>query len=232
MTRQYQVHDALIDTPAALVHDPVTVNRLRGLRAGRQRVRQAREAGRLDVPGVSAAPPSRPGQRRMTVVLRVARLPDVDHLAALDCCRDVRLSANFVELENGCDEQPVQGRKEQRCVPPERAEVDGERHNRRPAKPSQSTAEAQTVVGWVVAVRPVDGLTAPYAQQPPESESSSPSRVPSPSESESSPSRRLRSVNGTPVPLTASERCRKVWGGRCSGSGGTEGSRREGVRDA
>lgn len=41
MTRYYQVLNALIDTPAALAYDPLTVNRLRRLRTARQRARQA-----------------------------------------------------------------------------------------------------------------------------------------------------------------------------------------------
>ncbi len=44
-TRYYQVLNALIDRPAALVHDPMLVKRLRRLRATRQRTRQARRLG-------------------------------------------------------------------------------------------------------------------------------------------------------------------------------------------
>ena len=44
-TRYYQVVNALIDQPAALVHDPMLVKRLRRLRATRQRTRQARRLG-------------------------------------------------------------------------------------------------------------------------------------------------------------------------------------------
>ncbi|WP_256105170.1 DUF3263 domain-containing protein [Streptomyces sp. ODS05-4] len=35
-TRYYQLLNALLDDPAALAHDPVTVNRLRRLRASRE----------------------------------------------------------------------------------------------------------------------------------------------------------------------------------------------------
>ena len=38
-TRYYQVLNALIDSPAALAHDPMLVKRLRRLRASRQRAR-------------------------------------------------------------------------------------------------------------------------------------------------------------------------------------------------
>ncbi|WP_460755413.1 DUF3263 domain-containing protein [Myceligenerans cantabricum] len=41
-TRYYQVLNALIDTPAALAHDPMLVKRLRRMRATRQRARSAR----------------------------------------------------------------------------------------------------------------------------------------------------------------------------------------------
>lgn len=41
-TRYYQVLNALIDTPAALEHDPMLVKRLRRLRSTRQRTRSAR----------------------------------------------------------------------------------------------------------------------------------------------------------------------------------------------
>lgn len=39
LTRYYQVLNALIDTTAALEHDPVTVNRLRRLRDDRRKSR-------------------------------------------------------------------------------------------------------------------------------------------------------------------------------------------------
>ncbi|MGH8775489.1 MAG: DUF3263 domain-containing protein [Jiangellaceae bacterium] len=44
-TRYYQVLNALIDRPEALVHDPMLVKRLRRLRARRQRTRSARRLG-------------------------------------------------------------------------------------------------------------------------------------------------------------------------------------------
>ncbi len=44
-TRYYQILNSLIDTEAALAHDPLLVKRLRRLRAQRQRQRQARRAG-------------------------------------------------------------------------------------------------------------------------------------------------------------------------------------------
>ncbi|MTB70965.1 DUF3263 domain-containing protein [Arsenicicoccus cauae] len=44
-TRYYQVLNALIDTQAALEHDPMLVKRLRRLRAQRQRARSARRLG-------------------------------------------------------------------------------------------------------------------------------------------------------------------------------------------
>jgi len=44
-TRYYQVLNALIDRPEALVHDPMLVKRLRRLRASRQRARSARRLG-------------------------------------------------------------------------------------------------------------------------------------------------------------------------------------------
>ena len=44
-TRYYQVLNALIDRPEALVHDPMLVKRLRRLRASRQRQRSARRLG-------------------------------------------------------------------------------------------------------------------------------------------------------------------------------------------
>ncbi len=47
-TRYYQLLNALIDRPEALVHDPMLVKRLRRLRATRQRTRSARRLG-IDV---------------------------------------------------------------------------------------------------------------------------------------------------------------------------------------
>ncbi len=44
-TRYYQVLNALIDDPAALVFDPMLVKRLRRMRASRQRARTARRLG-------------------------------------------------------------------------------------------------------------------------------------------------------------------------------------------
>ena len=44
-TRYYQVLNALIDSPAALAHDPMLVKRLRRLRSSRQRARSARRLG-------------------------------------------------------------------------------------------------------------------------------------------------------------------------------------------
>ena len=44
-TRYYQVLNALIDSPEALVHDPMLVKRLRRMRASRQRARTARRQG-------------------------------------------------------------------------------------------------------------------------------------------------------------------------------------------
>ena len=44
-TRYYQVLNALIDSPAALAHDPMLVKRLRRLRSTRQRARTARRLG-------------------------------------------------------------------------------------------------------------------------------------------------------------------------------------------
>lgn len=41
-TRYYQVLNALIDSPAALAHDPMLVKRLRRMRSSRQRARTAR----------------------------------------------------------------------------------------------------------------------------------------------------------------------------------------------
>ncbi len=44
-TRYYQVLNALIDSPAALAHDPMLIKRLRRMRATRQRARSARRLG-------------------------------------------------------------------------------------------------------------------------------------------------------------------------------------------
>lgn len=44
-TRYYQLLNALIDTEAALAHDPLLVKRLRRLRATRQKERTARRLG-------------------------------------------------------------------------------------------------------------------------------------------------------------------------------------------
>ena len=44
-TRYYQVLNALIDSPSALVFDPMLVKRLRRMRACRQRARTARRLG-------------------------------------------------------------------------------------------------------------------------------------------------------------------------------------------
>jgi len=44
-TRYYQVLNALIDRPEALVTDPMLVKRLRRLRSARQRARSARRLG-------------------------------------------------------------------------------------------------------------------------------------------------------------------------------------------
>ena len=44
-TRYYQVLNALIDRPDALVFDPMLVKRLRRMRASRQRARSARRLG-------------------------------------------------------------------------------------------------------------------------------------------------------------------------------------------
>ncbi|MEV6984502.1 DUF3263 domain-containing protein [Sphaerisporangium sp. NPDC051017] len=44
-TRYYQLLGQLIDQPEALAHDPMTVKRLRRLRASRQRERAARRLG-------------------------------------------------------------------------------------------------------------------------------------------------------------------------------------------
>jgi hypothetical protein len=44
-TRYYQVLNALIDRPEALVSDPLLVRRLRRMRAERQRARSARRLG-------------------------------------------------------------------------------------------------------------------------------------------------------------------------------------------
>ncbi|MEK8227676.1 DUF3263 domain-containing protein [Oerskovia sp. M15] len=44
-TRYYQALNALIDSPAALAHDPMLVKRLRRMRSTRQRARSARRLG-------------------------------------------------------------------------------------------------------------------------------------------------------------------------------------------
>lgn len=44
-TRYYQILNSLIDTPEALVFDPMLVKRLRRMRAARQRARSARRLG-------------------------------------------------------------------------------------------------------------------------------------------------------------------------------------------
>ncbi|MFN8080570.1 MAG: DUF3263 domain-containing protein [Kineosporiaceae bacterium] len=44
-TRYYQVLNSLIDSPAALAHDPMLVKRLRRMRQTRQRARSARRLG-------------------------------------------------------------------------------------------------------------------------------------------------------------------------------------------
>jgi hypothetical protein len=44
-TRYYQVLNALIDRPEALIFDPLLVKRLRRLRSARQRLRSARRLG-------------------------------------------------------------------------------------------------------------------------------------------------------------------------------------------
>lgn len=44
-TRYYQILNTLIDTPEALVVDPMMVKRLRRMRAARQRARSARRLG-------------------------------------------------------------------------------------------------------------------------------------------------------------------------------------------
>ncbi|MHA7133538.1 DUF3263 domain-containing protein [Oerskovia turbata] len=44
-TRYYQVLNSLIDSPAALAHDPMLVKRLRRMRSTRQRARSARRLG-------------------------------------------------------------------------------------------------------------------------------------------------------------------------------------------
>ena len=44
-TRYYQLLNAMIDTEAALAHDPLLVKRLRRLRADRQKERTARRLG-------------------------------------------------------------------------------------------------------------------------------------------------------------------------------------------
>ncbi len=44
-TRYYQVLNSLLDSPAALAHDPMLVKRLRRMRTSRQRARSARRLG-------------------------------------------------------------------------------------------------------------------------------------------------------------------------------------------
>jgi hypothetical protein len=44
-TRYYQILNALIDSPAALAHDPMLVKRLRRMRSARQVARSARRLG-------------------------------------------------------------------------------------------------------------------------------------------------------------------------------------------
>ncbi|MBE7699251.1 DUF3263 domain-containing protein [Oerskovia sp. Sa1BUA8] len=44
-TRYYQALNTLIDSPAALAHDPMLVKRLRRMRSTRQRARSARRLG-------------------------------------------------------------------------------------------------------------------------------------------------------------------------------------------
>ncbi len=44
-THYYQILNAMIDTEAALAHDPMLVKRLRRLRTSRQRARSARRLG-------------------------------------------------------------------------------------------------------------------------------------------------------------------------------------------
>jgi hypothetical protein len=44
-TRYYQVLNSLIDSPAALAHDPMLIKRLRRMRTSRQRARSARRLG-------------------------------------------------------------------------------------------------------------------------------------------------------------------------------------------
>ncbi len=44
-TRYYQLLNALLDSPAALEHDPMLVKRLRRMRSARQRARSARRLG-------------------------------------------------------------------------------------------------------------------------------------------------------------------------------------------
>ena len=44
-TRYYQVLNALIDSPAALAHDPMLIKWLRRMRSARQRARSARRLG-------------------------------------------------------------------------------------------------------------------------------------------------------------------------------------------
>jgi Protein of unknown function (DUF3263) len=44
-TRYYQVLNSLLDSPAAMAHDPMLVKRLRRMRTTRQRARSARRLG-------------------------------------------------------------------------------------------------------------------------------------------------------------------------------------------
>ncbi|GAA1155230.1 DUF3263 domain-containing protein [Ornithinicoccus hortensis] len=44
-TRYYQVLNQLVDSPAALAHDPMLIKRLRRMRAQRQKSRSARRLG-------------------------------------------------------------------------------------------------------------------------------------------------------------------------------------------
>src|ERR1700759_2366554 len=57
-TRYYQLLNELIDRPEALAFDPVLVNRLRGQRARRQRMRAARPKGTKGSPACRC--PGRP----------------------------------------------------------------------------------------------------------------------------------------------------------------------------
>ena len=49
ITRYYQALNALIDDPAALAHDPMTVKRLRRLRDGRRAQRSAARAAATEL---------------------------------------------------------------------------------------------------------------------------------------------------------------------------------------